>query len=1099
MKLSTLACSLTLAFQLGSAWAQPNAYFRFPTIHGDRLVFTAEGDLWSASTQGGAAQRLTTHEGEEFSAAFSPDGQQIAFVASYAGSADVWVMPAQGGLPKRLSFAESRVQVLGWTPGGEVLYRAWAEQGPSALRVIRAVNPNTLAHRTLPLADVTDAAMDDAGKTLYVVRNGLWPSSGDNAKHYRGGEAASLWRYDLASGQEAVEIPLDAPAHRPMWWQGRLYVITDRDGTENIWSMKPDGTDLRQHTFHKDWDIRSASLEGGQIVYQLGADLHVLNIASGVDRIPDIQLTSDFRQTQPRVLSNPLKWLESARLSPDGERVAIVARGQAALAGLEQLRRVDLANAPGARIRQAVVSLDGKWVYAISNAGGEDQIWRFPADGSAGARALTKDAAGYRTQFVESPDGKWIAHQSKRGQTWLLNVANGENLHIDSSRSGEYGELVWSADSHTLVLVRPETAMGRRQIVLYSLADHSTHVLSSDKYESYAPSFSPDGKWLYFLSDRNFALKSESPWGDRNTGAVLDGRTKIYALALQAKNTFPFLPKTELDGADKKDAKGDQANKADKSDKAEKSKGLPAIEWSGLSERLYEVPVAAGTYTKLAATAERLLVLEQADHDPGTLKAVPVGNGGEPLKDVAPGVKDFQLSVDGKNLMLARAAKNAPPEFLILKSDVPSLPENPAKATVRLGDWSLRINPKAEWLGMFDDAWRMHKAYFFDQNMRGVDWDAMRKKYLPLAERATDRLELADALAQMTSELGAMHSQVGAGEVRTANDGGKPAFLGASFEKVANGYKVVHRYQSDPELPDERAPLVGAGVDVRDGDVIVAVNGQSAKASQDISELLVNQAGQQVLLEIQRGTAMHKAVVIPVGAERNANLRYADWEEATRQQVVKAGQGRIGYLHLRAMGTEDMARFVREFYANYNREGLVIDVRRNNGGNIDSWVIEKLLRRAWAFWTYRNSTDKEVNMQQTFRGHLVVLIDGHTYSDGETFAAGIKALGLAPLIGERTAGAGVWLSDGNQLVDGGIARAAENPQFDLKTGAWLVEGVGVKPDIEVLNPPHASFMGEDLQLKAALYWLDEKLKSDPVSVLKPEPIPPLVPGKTPAQ
>jgi tricorn protease len=1097
MKVSVLACSILLTLNAVTASAASNAYFRFPSIHADQVVFTAEGDLWSVAASGGTARRLTTHEGEESRASISPDGRSVAFVASYAGVPDVWVMPVQGGQPRRLSFGEQRVQVLGWAPDGKVLYSTWADRGPSALRVIAEVDPVSLKRAVLPLGDVTDATFDDTGKVLFVVRNGIATSS-DNARHYRGGEVAEIWRYEPGSGKEAVRLPLDAPARRPMWWQGRLYVISDRDGIENMWSMLPDGSDLRQLTHHKDFDIRSASLDAGHIVYQLGADLHVFDIVSGEDRTMDVQLASDFRQMQPRVIRDPLKWVESARLSPDGERVAIVARGHAALAGLQQIRRVDVASAPAVRLRQATLSKDEKSVYAISNVSGEDQIWRLAADGSADARQLTQDKAGYRTALVESPDGKWIAHQTRSGQTWLLDVASGENRRVDSSRTGEYNGLVWSADSRTLALVRPDTTIGRNQVLLYSLTDKTTHVVTSDKYESTAPAFSPDGKWLYFLSERNFSLKNDSPWGDRNTGPVFERRSRVYALALQEKAVFPFQPRTELDvtpaqkkhaadtGMEEKSAREDKTGKADKA-----GKGLPGIDWNGLSARLYELPVKAGNYTALAVNAERIFLLDNTGDEQGALKAVSIADNTAPVKEIAAKLRGFSLSADGQKLLLQRGPAKGNPEYLVLKADVSVIPADLSQAIVRLGDWSITIDPRAEWRGMFEDAWRMHRDFFFDKNMRGADWEAIRRKYEPLAARAADRLELADVLAQMSGELGALHSQVAPGDTRTATDGGAPAFLGAILEKLADGYKVAHRYQGDAELPGEASPLATAGLDIRDGDIIVSVNGRTAAKSEDISELLVNQAGQQVLLEVRRGNTNHKIVVVPVTAERNNNLRYADWEECVRQEVERTGKGRIGYLHLRAMGKEDIATFVREFYANTNRDGLIIDVRRNNGGNIDSWVIEKLLRRAWAFWTSRNAVDAQVNMQNAFRGQLVVLIDGHTYSDGETFAAGIKALGLGPLIGERTAGAGVWLSDDNRLVDGGLARAAEMPQFDVKTGAWLVEGVGVQPDIAVVNPPNATFRGEDLQLKAALQWLDTKLATNPVQTLQAEPLKPL--------
>lgn len=391
---------------------------------------------------------------------------------------------------------------------------------------------------------------------------------------------------------------------------------------------------------------------------------------------------------------------------------------------------------------------------------------------------------------------------------------------------------------------------------------------------------------------------------------------------------------------------------------------------------------------------------------------------------------------------------------------------------------------------MFDDAWRMHREFSFDPAMRGLDWDAIRGKYAALLPRVQDRIELDDLLAQMIAELGLLHSQIRPGEYRTATDAPVPAALGAQIGADDRGLFIEQIYRSDPELPAERSPLAQPGVDVRNGDRLLAVNGRPVKARAELAQALANQAGQQVLLELQRGPARpHRTVVLPVRLDREAALRYSDWVEGRRARVDSAAEGRIGYLHLRAMGPQDIASFARDFYAQFDREGLIIDVRRNRGGNIDSWILEKLLRRAWAFWQPPRGAPY-TNMQQAFRGHLVVLADALTYSDGETFAAGIKALQLGPVIGTRTAGAGIWLSDRNRLVDGGTARIAEFGQFEVGSGRWLIEGLGVAPDIEVDNPPRASFLGEDAQLEAALAHLQRRLKEVPPPALRAEPIPP---------
>jgi tricorn protease len=315
------------------------------------------------------------------------------------------------------------------------------------------------------------------------------------------------------------------------------------------------------------------------------------------------------------------------------------------------------------------------------------------------------------------------------------------------------------------------------------------------------------------------------------------------------------------------------------------------------------------------------------------------------------------------------------------------------------------------------------------------------------------------------------------------------AMLGAVLERVADGYRIAHIYRTDPDLPGERAPLAQPELDVHEGDTIIAVNGSSVAEARDISDLLLNQAGKQVVLRLRRGAAAPRSVIVsPVSQQTHGAQRYSDWELERSARVLAASQGKIGYLHLRGMGQGDIASFARDFYSHVERDGLIIDVRRNTGGNIDSWIIEKLLRKAWAFWTFADRTAP--NMQQTFRGHLVVITDELTYSDGETLAAGVKALKLGTLVGKRTTGAGVWLSSGNTLSDNGVVRAAEMGQYGAD-GSWIIEGVGVAPDVEVDNMPHATFLGADQQLDAALRILQDKIKSQPIPPLAPQKIPAL--------
>jgi tricorn protease len=1093
--------ALTLGGCISAAYAD-SAYYRFPAVRGDTVVFTAEGDLWKVASKGGTAQRLTTHASAETNAAISPDGQWIAFSASYEGAQEAYVMPIAGGIPKRISFENATVTVLGWSAQGEVLVSHQNDTGPALNTIIASINPTNLQRIIFPISDANEASLDESGKTLYFTRFGVHHRN-DSIKKYRGGALAQVWSFDLTSKKEAVKLFSGETSNfkNPMIFKSRLYFLSDKDGFFNLYSSNTDGSNIQQLSKHKDWEVRNAKLGDGKIAYQLGADLHVYDINAKNDENLAINLVSDFEQQRPRHVKNPLEFLTSVQVANKEERLIFTARGQLSVAGLGNQRRVDIQIPAGSRARNAVFSADDKWIYAFVDATGENEIWRFPSNGLGKGEQLTKDADFHRTGLFPSPDGKFLAHTDKRGRLWLLELANKSNQIIDDAfnNGGDaHNDVQWSPDSKTIAVVRGTNSQKRNQIGVYSLESKQLQFVTSDNYESYSPAFSPDGRWMYFLSNRNFQATNGAPWGDRNMGPYFEKRTGIYALALQEGLRFPFKADDELSKAAPKaevsaeakagDSKATDANKTEttktETAKTEAPKKSNAVQFAGLANRLYQVPIAAGNYRQLSVDDKRLYFVESEAGERTSLKTLAI-NKNSPSTDVfAAGVRDYDLSLDKKRIYLRTS------DFYIVEAGAKA-PNDLSKAKVQVNDWSIASSPKLEWKQMYGDAWRMHRDYLFDSNMRGVDWKKMYTKYLPLVDRVTDRAELNDVLSLLISEVSTLHSQIRPGEIRRASADAQASSLGAVFSRTKQGYRIDQIYRSSAELPNERAPLDSPDLDIKEGDIVKAINGKDVTQARDISDLLLNQADKQVLLQIQRGNNPARNVIVtPVAMGKHANLRYTDWELSRAEQVEKASQGKIGYLHLRAMGASDIASFARDFYSNITREGLIIDVRRNNGGNIDSWIIEKLLRQAWVFW---NSPYRQpyVNMQQTFRGHLVVLIDEMTYSDGETFAAGVQALKLGPLVGKRTAGAGIWLSDQNTLIDNGVMRAGENGQFSTKDGRWLVEGVGVAPDVEVENPPHASFKGEDKQLETAISLLQKKLKEQPIRPLTPQAIPPL--------
>lgn len=1078
---SVACCMLALgtltAFQTIAADAVSNqGYYRAPALHDQTLVFTAEGDLWTQTLGQKAATRLTSLPAEELGATISADGKWVAYVANYEGASEVYVIPITGGVAKRVTFENSRVRVQGWTAKGEILYSTDTGFGPANNWMLRSVDPQILTTTDLPLADAVEGVIDDRNEYVYFTRFGL-QVTGDNAKVYRGGAKGELWRFKLGSKTEAQLLSgqHDGSVRQPMLWQERLYFISDSDGNDNLWSMALDGSDAKQLTQFKDWQVRGARMDQGKVVFQLGADIHVFDIAAAKDSLLNIELTSDFAERREHWVKDPMDYASSTNLAPAGDKVVITARSHVAIAGIDGSRLVQVALPGTYRIREAVLSQDGKSVYAISDMTGQQEIWQFPADGSSGAKQLTKDGHTLRMSLNLSSDGRFIAHDDNDGNVWLLDLKKNTNQKIITNGEGlgPYADIRWSGDSRFIAFTKSEIGKQRPQIILYSVDENKAETLTSDKYESYSPTFSSDGQWLYFLSNRQFSATPSSPWGDRNMGPVFDKRSQIFAIALVKNAKFPFSKPNELES--------NQVEKTDAKDKPSPVK----IDWAGISQRLWQVPVDSGNYSKLRVIDDRLYLLDQAigDDVAPNLMTIKLDRLSPKVEVFAEDIGQYEVSADGKKLML-RKHSNEKSLLIVDGGDKLGDTDN---TKVQTEQWQLAISPQLEWQQMFEDAWLMHRESFFDKKMRGLDWQATKAKYQPLLDRLTDRNELNDIFMQMMGELDSLHSQVRGGDIPQDPDAAKAASLGARLQQTADGVKIAHIYSNDPELPANASPLNRIEVDAKEGDMLLAINGTPVANVADVTRLLRNQQDKQVLLQLKRGSQTHKTIVMPVSAVVDSQLRYLDWVSHNAAVVEDASQGKMGYLHLYAMGGGDIESFAREFYANYDKEGLIIDVRRNRGGNIDSWIIEKLLRRAWAFWQPTHGTPN-TNMQQTFRGHLVVLTDELTYSDGETFSAGIKALGIAPLIGKQTAGAGVWLSGRNALTDKGMARVAEYPQYAMD-GRWVLEGHGVTPDIEVDNLPFATFNGKDAQLETAISYLKDELVKQPIPALKVQPLP----------
>lgn len=802
-------------------------YYQYPDINGDRLVFCAEGDLWTVSVDGGLAQRLTTHPEDEKWAFFSPDGSQIMFAATYEGPTELYTIPSMGGMTTRWTYeAETSVPNC-WTADGSMIYATSAYNKKPDYRIVK-INPDTKVKTHIPLDQASEASYDDTGNTVYFVR----PAYHRNVtKRYQGGTARQIWKYTDGS-EEAVKLTTDhlGESHHPLYHEGRVYFITDRDGMMNIWSMATDGSDLQQHAEHEDFDVRYANIDGQTIVYQMGADLWKYDINTDISTKIDIRLATDLDQLREKWEENPSRYITNVKADKTGDNIVITARGRVFVVPVKAGRTIYFDQKSNIRYRDAVFSHDGEHLIVLSDESGEFEFVQLPANGIGEKEALSSDGQILRYEGVPSPDGKWLAYDDLLADMYIMEMATGKRTKISTNKEG-IGGFSWSPDSQWLAF--EQTAKNTmRQIRVHNVNDNSAFFLTTDRANSSNPCWSPDGKFLYFISDRSFTTLVGSPWGTRQPEPYFDASEKIYHLALQKGTRSPFRANDELYTAKEEKKKEDNGEDED----AKEDELKVEIDTENIEKRIEEVPVKAGNYRQLKVNDKALYFIasETGVGAKSHLKFVKIDNEKVEIKTMAEEIGNYDMTADGKKLLINKSRN-----YYMVSAGTSKI-SMLADSKINLSGWKFAINPREDWKQIFTDAWRMERDYFYDKNMHGVNWDAMHDKYFPLVERVTTLNELSDLIGRFVGELSALHTSVGGGDIRSDDKNISIAHLGALFsrDKAAGGYKIEYIYQADPDYPDEKSPLDDPYLDVRIGDIITAVNGVNALSAIDIGELI---------------------------------------------------------------------------------------------------------------------------------------------------------------------------------------------------------------------------------------------------------------------
>jgi tricorn protease len=1080
---------LALAALTVSAVAQdrPTRLLRQPDIHGDTVAFVYAGDIWLASANGGDARRLTSDAGMEYFPKFSPDGRWIAFTGDYSGSRQVFVISADGGQPRQLTFYNDvgvipprggiDNRILDWTPDGKnILFLP--HRLPWSDRMGRPYIVPAAGGMETPLAIPEGGGgmySPDGTKLVYTPIEREFRTW----KRYRGGRAQDVWIYDLVANKAEQLTNNPYTDNQPVWVGDTIYFTSDRAeggskeaGRLNLYAYDVKSKQTRKVTNHTDYDVLWPSADRTQVVYENGGSIY--RFADGKAALIPIRVYGDFRNTLP-YFRNVRDNIGSYRLSPSGARAVFTARGDVFTVPAKEGEIRNLTQTPGIRERDASWSPDGKWIAYLSDRDGDYEIYVRGADASGaasgGERKVTSNGKAWRFEPSWSPDSKMLAFSDKDHALHVVDVASGKVTAVDRDDYGDITDYRWSPDSRWLTYTKDNEAQFS-SIYVYNLGDAKAYRLTSGMTNDADPVFDPKGRYLYFTSNRDFNL-TFSAW---EFNYVYTDPSRVYVGVLAEDGPALFLPQSDEEkaaaaaAAPATPAATPATPAADdkKPDAAKKTSVVVKIDPSTFERRVRAIPGPPGNYGGLTALANGVLYIK-SEGDDQSLRMYNVEDRKE--ETVLEDLSGYDLSANGEKILVSLGRNN----YAIIN---PKPAQKTAETVLKLDSMQMKVDPKAEWTQEFNDAWRILRDWFYDPAMHGLDWNAVREKYGQLVPYVAHRADLDYILGEVAGEMNAGHVYVGSPtDINTPRI--ENGLLGAEIVADGGYFRVQHIFPGENWHEAFRSPLTEPGVKMRDGDYILAVDGVSTKGVDNFYRLLENKADRVVTLLVN-GTASttgaREEKVRPV--KRETNLRYLDWVQSRRAYVDKASGGRIGYMHLPNTGQEGNRELFKSFYPQVNKEALIIDDRYNGGGFIPDRMIELLDRPVLNYWA-RRGTRPTATPAYAHIGPKAMLINGYSASGGDALPYYFRKRGLGTIIGTRTWGGLIGISGNPSLMDGGSVSAPQFRFFDTE-GLWAVEGVGVAPDIEVVDRPDLVAAGQDPSLETAVKVLLEQLAKSPV-------------------
>ncbi len=1071
MKLPALCLLAPAIFAAEPAALIDARMMQMPAVSATQIAFVYAGDIWIAPKAGGNAVRLSSPRGLEQFPRFSPDGAQIAFSGNYEGNVDIYTMPVTGGEPRRITHHGARDRMLGWYPdGGAILFASQMESFTERAHQLFKVPATGGLPEKLPVPYGEFGAISPDGKLLAYTPI---DTSFATWKRYRGGMAPDVWLFDLEKKTAEVIAPSDAVDSHPMWHGSTIYFLSDRDlqAHDNLWAWETAPRQLRQVTHFTDSDVHFPSIGPSDIVFERDGRLHLLDLATEKAHEVQITVVTDRATLRPRV-ENVAAHIRGGAISPSGKRVLFEARGDIFSTPVEHGVTRNLTASSGVAERFPAWSPDGKWVAYFSDRSGEYELTIRSADGKGDEQQLTHLGAGFRYQPQWSPDSQKIAFLDNAMQVRIHDLAAKESSVIDRQMWLYEGELErlplnWSGDSRWLAYAGDQDNR-QSAIVLYDTQSRECHRVTSAFYDDDLPVFDPDGRYLYYRSKRWF----DPIYGEVDRTWVYANGQALIAVPLRRDVPSPLAPRNDEEPVrvEKKSEEKDKAPES-KTAKAPEKKTKPvAIDIDGFEARGVILPPAAGRFGWLGAVPGKVLFtrLPRTGSDTKTVPLSAYELEKRETKVIVDDAHSVDLSADYKRLLVAKPGAwrvvgvNDPPKF---------------DKTLATG-FEMTVDPAAEWRQIFNDAWRIERDFFYDPALHGVDWPAMRARYGALLGDCVTRSDVNHVLGELLGELNCSHTYRGGGDPDESGATRSVGYLGCDFALEQGAYRIAKILETAPWDLNVRSPLRQPGVKVKEGDWLLAVNGLPLDAGKDPWAALQGLGDKAVFLTVNDKPNLDGArevLVQTLGSE--TWLRQFAWMEHNRKRVEQASGGQIGYIYVLNTATEGQNQLMRQFRAQFDKPGLIIDERWNAGGQIPDRFIEMLARKITNRWAVRDGRDWQTP-QIAHAGPKAMLVNGWSGSGGDCFPWLFREMALGPIVGTRTWGGLIGMTGAPKLVDGGHVTVPTFAIYD-EAGKWIIEGHGVDPDILVLDDPAQLAQGADPQLDRAIAEVQTALAAKP--------------------